>query len=364
MIKHGILLCCTLLLGFLSVGHAKPIPPVPEPKAVFRRIEDNAVEVRRLVGHTAFVNMAALSVDGETLASACEDGTVRLWNWKTGKLRSVLAGHNGGVLGVAFSADGKTVASSGRDGRVVLWDALKGERQITLQDHAAAVSAVLYSPDGKTLTTASDDMTILIREPAGRVRLRLNGHRRPAIALAYSPDSKTLVSGGGSWANTMAWGELKSWDIESGKELWSAAGNFAGVWGVAFAPNGKTVAGADRWDRADLRGGDRQGDSGSQGAHRSRDLGGVYAEWEDPGLIELRRNRPSLGCDNRPGKSGAKGPCRRRSASGLFPRRHGHGHNRQRSNDPDLATWQVILSSHKNLLSIRLSTGDKSCGRF
>jgi WD40 repeat protein len=39
-------------------------------------------------------------------------------------------------------------------------------------------------------------------------------------------------------------GELKAWHIESGKERWSATGNFAGIWGVAFAPDGQTVAGA------------------------------------------------------------------------------------------------------------------------
>ena len=53
-----------------------------------------------------------------------------------------------------------------------------------------------------------------------------------------------LVIAGGDWGDAEKGGEVKAWDAATGKELWSVPGNFGGVWGVAFSPDAKTVAGA------------------------------------------------------------------------------------------------------------------------
>ena len=61
------------------------------------------------------------SPDGKTLAGGSRDGTVRLWEVKTGEQKQVFTGHVGSVKGVAFSPEGKTLASGSRDGTVLLW---------------------------------------------------------------------------------------------------------------------------------------------------------------------------------------------------------------------------------------------------
>jgi tetratricopeptide (TPR) repeat protein len=64
----------------------------------------------------------AFSPDGARLASAGEDGAVRVWDVATGQEALTLRGHAGPVRRVAFSPDGGRLASAGGDGTVKVWD--------------------------------------------------------------------------------------------------------------------------------------------------------------------------------------------------------------------------------------------------
>jgi WD40 repeat protein len=64
----------------------------------------------------------AFSRDGRTLATAGDDGTIRLWDPSTGKTRTSLTDPNRDTTSLAFSPDDRTLATSRSDGTVRLWD--------------------------------------------------------------------------------------------------------------------------------------------------------------------------------------------------------------------------------------------------
>lgn len=74
-----------------------------------------------LAGHTETLTAVDFSPDGQILASASRDATVRLWQVNTGELLHVISDHEGPVLAVRFDPNGTRLYTSGADGTVRAW---------------------------------------------------------------------------------------------------------------------------------------------------------------------------------------------------------------------------------------------------
>jgi WD40 repeat protein len=109
-------------------------------------------ELQKLEGHTGDINAVTFSSDGQLLASASDDDTVRLWNPTTGELLQMLEGHTKWVKVVAFSPDGQLLASASQDRTVRLWNPETGE-QLQKLELNVAVSALSFSMDNQDLET-------------------------------------------------------------------------------------------------------------------------------------------------------------------------------------------------------------------
>ncbi len=139
-----------------------------------------------LTGHNNDVRSVSFSPDGTLLASGSLDGTIGLWNVKTGKRLHTLTGHRSGASSVSFSPDG-SLLTSGSGNTIGLWDVKTGSLLRTLTGHKDDVYSVSFSPDGTLLASGSDDNTIGLWElPDTRVRITPNPVIPPSIGEQFT----------------------------------------------------------------------------------------------------------------------------------------------------------------------------------
>ncbi|KAG2440562.1 hypothetical protein HYH02_010146 [Chlamydomonas schloesseri] len=221
--------------------------------------------VKQLQGHDGSVLSLSWSPDGSKLASGGLDTTVKVWEAAEGTCLLTLEGHNDRVCSVAWSPDGTGLVSGGWDGGLRLWSVASSEDakctcvfkvkvEGKQQEQPARIFGVAWSPDGKALAATYEDAVVRLwpaRAGGGGAECiaMFEGHTAPVKAVAWSPNSKLLVSAG--WD-----GSIRLWDAMSGGLVATLDGSKEGIFGVAWSPNGRWLASAsgDRllrlWDAA------------------------------------------------------------------------------------------------------------------
>jgi WD40 repeat protein/tetratricopeptide (TPR) repeat protein/predicted Ser/Thr protein kinase len=192
-------------------------------------------EFRTLQAHTDVVHCVSWSGDGRRLASASWDHTVAVWDAHLGPEVATLDGHAGQVGGIAFSPDSRRLASASWDQTVKVWDLRTGQDLFTLQGHTGAVNAVCFSPDGRRLASASHDRTVKVWDTqTGLLLLILKGHTNFVQGVSWAADGRRLASAGLD-------GTVRLWEAGTGRELSTLRGGTL-LYGLCLSADGRRLA--------------------------------------------------------------------------------------------------------------------------
>ena len=150
--------------------------------------------------HRGTVTSTAYSPDGKWLATACDDGALRLWQADTLQLARVFLGHDDTIHKVAWSPDSRFLATASEDTTVRIWDISTSKLLHILSGHSAAVVQLAWDHKGKTLAARVRGGTLYLWDPAApRLLQTVTTHGYPLYGvslgrnLSWSSDDRRLV---------------------------------------------------------------------------------------------------------------------------------------------------------------------------
>lgn len=149
-----------------------------------------------VVPHPAKVADIAISPDSTMVATACDDGIVRVWtkssDWKH---CDQFLGHNSFVRSVNFSTCGSKVISCSADKTAIVWRISDQTATQQFRDHEGWIYEGIFIPNTEFMATCGTDNTVRIWSLEGEEAPKiLSGHNDWVTSLDVSPDGTRLLS--------------------------------------------------------------------------------------------------------------------------------------------------------------------------
>ncbi len=182
--------------------------------------------------------------EGRVLAAGGKYDAIYRVDPSTGTGREWFQGHKGAVNTVPFAPGGKLLASAGQDGKIRLWDVTDLEHPALLVDlpetPGAPVYQVAFSPDGQRLAAVSGPPPKLgFWDVAGWRCERLVELPDASHNVVFSWDGKHVVTGGQD--------KVHVWDAQTGDLTQEVAYGGTSMFGLAVSPRDGYLAVGSGW---------------------------------------------------------------------------------------------------------------------
>ena len=223
-------------------------PPTPEGTSLLAsasqdgtvRIWDVAAGVEMAAFQTGWAFCVDWSPDGQRITVGTYEGEVQVWEIPSQQmLSSWRSPTHSMVISIGWSPDGSTIATGELNGIIYLWNAATGEVERSIDGYTRQrcdVNGLAWSPDGSQLATAHQDGFVRLWDPSsGQLILAIDGHTGFVRGLAWAPDGSLLASTGQDK-------RIVLWDPVSGLAYAEQHHNRLPVWSVSWSPDGTMVA--------------------------------------------------------------------------------------------------------------------------
>ena len=248
------------------------------------RIWDLSGHPLRLLGHRGPLTDAALTPDGSLIVTTSFDGTVRVWDPRTGENLLIFDNHsvegaNGPVPMPSIAPDSEWVATTGGDNRVRVWNIRSGEERQEFPFPAMP----LFSPDGSKLALIGEKRAIIMDWESGEFLLDFD----PGfpgfcfiLRMGWSPDGRYIMVPCGAQNRVDIWdtqtgervkilthaaavspagwssdgtrlltadssGVVHVWDAQTFELIYDFKGHTSSIYDAEFSPNGRRIASGD-----------------------------------------------------------------------------------------------------------------------
>ncbi len=196
-----------------------------------------------LTSHTGMVVDLAFTPNGQMVATACSDHTVRLQDVASGTDQATFTSHDDQVNAVAVSPDGTLLASASTDGirlhRIPTTSAELGEGDLHIGEVGAElpwVSTMAFHPNSGLLACGTTNGRLILLSTAdGTVVANQYTHHGWVYAVVFDATGRRLATTGED-------GAIRLWDAKTGEGAGILAGHSRAVRAAAFNPDGRYLA--------------------------------------------------------------------------------------------------------------------------
>lgn len=212
----------------------------PTGKKVATAIEDGSVRLwdvaerkvlRSFDAHRGIVWMIQYHPTEPMIATSGNDGLVKIWDANDLKLLQEWDAQSP-IRKVAFSPDGSRIVAGDQDGVIHCWDIESGQTLVEVTQ-PGAIMGVDWSHDGSLIATVGSDKIVRVWDAETlEPRQTMQGHTGPIYNVAFADSGKRMA--------TVGWGkQILIWDTDTGQQVMQLEGSSGDNWSVAFCSEGE-----------------------------------------------------------------------------------------------------------------------------
>ncbi|NTW03893.1 MAG: WD40 repeat domain-containing protein [Oscillochloris sp.] len=149
------------------------------------------------------------SPDGWMVAAATVDGPISIFSLD-GRRLCDLAGHTLGTTALDWHADGQLLASAGQDGHVRLWDVLNGTQVQALRHATSWVEHLAYHASGQYLAAAAGKR-LRVWDAQGNLVCEHSDHASTIADIGWKPGTTQIAA--------VAYGGTTLWALDQPEPL-------------------------------------------------------------------------------------------------------------------------------------------------